>query len=420
MVVCIALAAAMGIDTNRTMAFQAFTFLVFLLMVSLISSWIYQPIFSAMVNLPPTVTVGAPFRYVVEITNLGSKAVDGALFKVNLKDPRPDFQEFATMKVASEQNINSWDRYVGPIRWREIIFSRLPIEQKEKPLPMIPAHGTIRVELEAIPLSRGYLRLESVTVGARDPFGLVKSLCDIPAAVSVPVFPRRYRTRPFSLPGKRKYNQGGVALASAVGDSEEFVGLREYRPGDPMRNIHWRSWARTGSPVVREHQEEFYSRHALLLDTFIDLDISGHFEEAVSLAASFVSNMETQDALLDLMFIGTRTYIFTSGRGLGATRNMLEVMASVQPSVGKSFSELACAAGERLPLLSGVVCVLLAWDKARQDFVKGLISSGMPTEVFLLVESIPPEGIDPGPMRRAPHMFHLLETGKVEEGLAQI
>ncbi|MDH5638926.1 MAG: DUF58 domain-containing protein, partial [Nitrospinota bacterium] len=382
-------------------------------------SRIYRPRFSAKVTLPPTNTVGAPFRYVVEITNLASKAVDGTLLKANLKDPRPDYQEFATMKVASERNINVWDKYVGPIRWKEIIQHRLPIKQEEKPLPMIPGHGTIRMEIEAIPLSRGYLRVESATVGAPDPFGLVKSLCDIPVAASAPVFPRRYKARPFSLPGIRKYNQGGVALASAVGDSEEFVGLRDYRPGDPMRNIHWRSWARTGAPVVKEHQEEYYSRHALLLDTFIDVDISGHFEEAVSLAASFVSNMETQDALLDLMFIGTETYIFTSGRSLGATRNMLEVLASVQPTVGKSFAELACAAWERINLLSGVVCVLLAWDKTRQDFVEGLMSSGMPLKVFLLVESIPPDGIDPGPMRRAPHMFHVLETGKVEEGLAK-
>ena len=70
------------------------------------------------------------------------------------------------------------------------------------------------------------------------------------------------------LRGQRKYQPGGVALASSIGESDEFVALRDYRAGDPMRRIHWRSWARVGRPVVREYQDEFFVRHALVLDTF--------------------------------------------------------------------------------------------------------------------------------------------------------
>ncbi|MDH5756996.1 MAG: DUF58 domain-containing protein, partial [Nitrospinota bacterium] len=121
-----------------------------------------------------------------------------------------------------------------------------------------------------------------------------------------------------------------------------------------------------------------------------------------------------------LMFIGTETYLFTSGRSLGATSNMLEVLASVIPATGKNFGLLACAAYERLHLIGGVVCVFLSWDQQRQDFVEGLISSGMPTKVFLLVESVPPEGIDPGPMRQTPNMFHILPAGSIEEVMASL
>jgi uncharacterized protein (DUF58 family) len=55
-----------------------------------------------------------------------------------------------------------------------------------------------------------------------------------------------------------KYQQGGVALASNVGQSDEFVALRDYRQGDPLRHIHWRSWARAGKPVVKEFEDEFF------------------------------------------------------------------------------------------------------------------------------------------------------------------
>ena len=46
------------------------------------------------------------------------------------------------------------------------------------------------------------------------------------------------------------------------------MSLRDYRPGDPLQRIHWKSFARTGDPVVREYQDEFFERHALILDTF--------------------------------------------------------------------------------------------------------------------------------------------------------
>ena len=42
--------------------------------------------------------------------------------------------------------------------------------------------------------------------------------------------PRRYALPPLSFPGTLKYQDGGVALASNVGQSEEFVALRENVP----------------------------------------------------------------------------------------------------------------------------------------------------------------------------------------------
>src|SRR5204862_6450540 len=104
---------------------------------------------------------------------------------------------------------------------------------------------------------------------------------------------------------------GGVALASAIGESEEFVSLRDYRPGDPLRRIHWRSWAKAGKPVVKDFQDEFFVRHALILDTFTEPDDLAVFEEAVSVAASFACTVDTQESLLDLLFIGPQAFTFT-------------------------------------------------------------------------------------------------------------
>ena len=137
-----------------------------------------------------------------------------------------------------------------------------------------------------------------------------------------------------------KYQQGGVSLAASVGESEEFVSLRDYRPGDPVRHIHWPSWAKTGEPIVKEFQDEFFTRHALILDTFMPVAASAVFEEAVSVAASLVCTIQAQESLLDLMFVGPEAYCFTMGRGVGHIEQLLEILASVQPCRDRQFNSL--------------------------------------------------------------------------------
>jgi uncharacterized protein (DUF58 family) len=234
------------------------------------------------------------------------------------------------------------------------------------------------------------------------------------------VLPRRYLLPPVALPGMMKYQAGGVALASNVGQSDEFVSLRDYRHGDPLRHIHWRSWAKAGKPVVREFEDEFFVRHALVLDTFTDHPYSEVFEEAVSVAASFACSIRTQESLLDLLFVGPESYCFTAGRGLARSEQMLEVLASVQSCLDRSFADLEELVINHVRAVSGCICIMLAWDQERRDFVERLKRLGVPLLVLLIRAHGESKEVDPGPMREEPERFHVLEVGKIEKGLAML
>ena len=110
------------------------------------------------------------------------------------------------------------------------------------------------------------------------------------------------------------------------------------------------------APIVKEYQEEYFVRHALILDTFQETPAGRVFEEAVSVAASFAATVHTQDTLLDLMFVGPEAYCFTSGRGLGQTDRMLEILASVRVCRDKSFDSLRPLVLERAAILSSCIC----------------------------------------------------------------
>lgn len=187
--------------------------------------------------------------------------------------------------------------------------------------------------------------------------------------------------------------------------------MRDYRPGDPLRKIHWRSWAKTGRPIVKEYQDEFFVRHALALDTF---GPEGPvFEEAVSVAASFAASVATQDSLLDLLFVGSKTYCFTAGRGLGSADSLLEVLACVEPCRDKSFNELSHAVLRRGASISGCLCVLLGFDAERRAFVRRLRAAGLPALALVIAgPDTPPFEEEEGVLR--------VETGRAAEGLAGI
>jgi uncharacterized protein (DUF58 family) len=246
-----------------------------------------------------------------------------------------------------------------------------------------------------------------------DPLGLAKALVTVPSEHSLLVLPKRYALPRINLPGTPVYQHGGVSLTTSKGDFEEFIGLRDYHPGDPLQKIHWKSFARVGHPVVKEYQDEYFERHALVLDTFSGLENDHSFEEAVSIAASFICTVETQENVLDLMFVGAETYTFTAGAGQLHTESMLRILAGVRPCTNKSLGELRESVLERRASLTGCILILLDWDKPRRDLVDELNALGLPMLVLVVCDE--PEGV-----RSNVPWLHMLKVGEIEQGLQKL
>ncbi len=411
----LAVAAVLGTDTENTVIYQGFTVLFFLLLIALCFSFSFTARFRVERFLPRFGTVGCRLEYNVRVANLTAKPQTGLELLETLADPRPSFAEWLAVQLADEKQLRSFrfsqGRRTNPFK---------PALTRVAPVPTIPPHQEADVSVELIPLRRGVLRVTGVALARSDPLGLVRALVKVPAPQSVLVLPRRYPLPRIAFPGTLKYQEGGVALASHVGQSEEFVSLRDYRHGDPLRHIHWRSWAKAGKPVVREFEDEFFVRHALVLDTFTEHPHSQAFEEAVSVAASFAYTIQTQESLLDLLFVGPESFCFTAGRGLAHADQMLEILASVRACSDQGFETLERLVLNHSKSVAGCICVLLGWDKPRQAFVEKLKAQGLPMLVLIVTDGKPPGAIDPGPMVDQPAQFHVLEAGRIEQGLAKL
>ena len=189
------------------------------------------------------------------------------------------------------------------------------------------------------------------------------------------------------------------------------MGLRDYRPGDPLQRVHWKSYARVGRPVVKEYQDEFFERHALVLDTFGDEQASGAFEEAVSVAASFAYTIDTQECLLDLLFVGDASCTYTAGRGQLQPQALLEALAGAQLRPNGGFGALRESLVARRAALTSAILVLVGWDEQRSQLVQELRALGLPMLVMAVLDE---------PRADAPGWLRVLIPGRIREGLARL
>ena len=410
--VCLLMSLVMGINRESMVAFQGIVLLLFLIISATVPSIFFRAKLSVARVLPRFGTVGQPLTYPVVVRNLAKKSVADLFLIEDLADSRPSFAEWLAFKKAEQKSVRPF--------WLSGRPPTLPPPAAYVSMVGLPAltpGAEIETQVQLIPWRRGVLSLTGSSLARPDPFGLFRAIVKIPQPGKILILPRRYPLPPLALPGTLKYQEGGVALAANVGQSDEFVALRDYRRGDPLRHIHWRSWARTGKPIVKEFEDEFFVRHALVLDTFGDHLNHDLFEEAVSVAASFACTLQTQESLLDLLFVGAEAYTFTSGRGLAYADQMLEILAAVKPAAGKTIADLEDLVINHSALVSNCICVFLAWDEPRQRFIKKLMTSGVPVLVLVLVADPPKKPLDPGPLRDNPESFHTLVLGNIEAGL---
>ena len=380
------IAGVFGFDTRSTLSFQLFSITLCLLIIAIISSLFFRGKFSIERTLPEYGTVGIPLNYSCTIKNVNNKAKKGLVLIDDLEAPFPSLDEFNRAKDPLDKRRNRVDRFIGYPRLVNTLQKRRGGSIDPVVVDFIAENSHSEEQVQLIPNRRGYLYFDKSRLAKADPLGLFQSQKIYENKDKLLILPKLYETPRLNMQGKRTYQQGGINNASSTGDSQEFISLRDYRPGDPIKSIHWKSFAKTNQPVVKEYNDEFFIRYGLILDTFLDNKLDDTFEVAVSIAASFMTAQKEQDALLDLMFIGNNTYRFTSGRGLGGTESILEVLACIEPVYQSNIKEMEIMLDEYSHECSGLICIFLNMTEERKNFIEKLSYYNIPVKVLIVTD----------------------------------
>ena len=363
------------------------TLLVFsILCVAFLWAFLRQARLSAWRELPQTGAVGEELNYVVTVKNEGRHPVREFYLRENGDDSRPTEWEFANLREPGGEERNIFDRTFAFYRWKWLTErgGAWKGQGRSGALELVGGEMT-KVTLALMPRRRGVLRLNDLRAELPDPLGLFqRRRAMLNEENEVLIIPQRYRLPNLDLGGRSELKVGGETASTIRGEGGEFMGLREYRAGDSLRKIHWKAWARTGQPIVKEFEEMRFPRYGLVLDTSLKESGPELLEEAISVAASFVSTMDRESCLLDLMFVREEPEVFTAGRGVARTDGLMEVLARVEGSDGGSYDSLRELVLRYAAEMTACVLVLSGWSEEREGFLNRLRSSGLEIRVYVI------------------------------------
>ncbi|MBS0657437.1 MAG: DUF58 domain-containing protein [Verrucomicrobia bacterium] len=146
----------------------------------------------------------------------------------------------------------------------------LPREIKAEPdfpVVQLPAgQANVAWNWPLLPRRRGRYLLDSIHLEMRSPFGLWEQRWVQPVRCELRVYPDLRRDRQQIAVHFLPRAADGLRRRRMVGKGREFEKLREYVPGDPPEEIHWKATARRRRPISRVYQIERTQEIYVVLD----------------------------------------------------------------------------------------------------------------------------------------------------------
>ncbi len=141
-------------------------------------------------------------------------------------------------------------------------------------------------------LKRGIYRASRIFVSSTAPIGVIRRRQNLFTDCRLEVYPRRLPLGSDWADGGGIWRPTADSAAAARTPSGDYHGVRDYRPEDSHRQIHWRTTARSGRLAVIEYARRTAFTPVFILDLFREGETgsgeNSSFETTVIITASLV------------------------------------------------------------------------------------------------------------------------------------
>jgi len=259
---------------------------------------------------------------------------------------------------------------------------------------------------------RGRFQLGPIVMRSGDPFGLFRTELRVPNEALLLVYPRIVPIPFWTLPGS--FLEGSVLTGQRSLQSTSMVmGIREYRPGDALNRIHWRSSARHRDLQVKEFELDKTA------DLWIYVDLERHWhrgegedsteERCITVAASVVQKALREHRNVGLITSGGRSEVLHPDRGTKQFGKLMQYLAEMQVGGTRSLAETIVETLPRLRRGTSVLLITPSLDPAWVRPASTLRESSISTQAVIVAP--PVEGDDRDRARRHALLGELAVAG---------
>lgn len=230
-------------------------------------------------------------------------------------------------------------------------------------LPFVPPRQSRKEAYRVTLPRRGKYRFGPLQVSTRFPMGLVRAAARFRQFERIVAFPRLGRLAPQWMRLLESHRYGRHQVHSRQGPIDgDYYGLREWRPGDSKRWIHWRTTAKLGKLAVRQFEQQQNRDMALVLDLWqperpTDDDL-GRVEFAISFAGTVVDELARRGgSQLLVASAGARAGRWSAKATAVFARQTLERLAVLRASSNGRLHEVLGHVLADVPMRTQVVVI---------------------------------------------------------------
>ena len=270
-----------------------------------------------------------------------------------------------------------------------LMEDRLPLSLGGRPrfaLDRVEPGGSREVTYQVRAETRGRYAIGPLAVRLTDPFGLVELTRAFAQTEDLVVTPTVSPLPPVRLGGDWVGGGEETRTHAQVSGGAEDATTREYRYGDDLRKVHWRSTARAGELMVRREEQPVHSRATVLLDgrraAHRGSGPGSSFEYAVCAAASVGSALLRSGFVVHLT--GEDGQPMTPAGAQTSEGVLLDALAVVEQTRATSLQHATSALRTRA---DGVLIAVLGRLDADDAERLGRLRAGFSTCIAVLIDT---------------------------------
>lgn len=244
--------------------------------------------------------------------------------------------------------------------------------------------------------ARGRYQARAITLVTRFPFGLMERTSTIADEETLVVYPRVGRlTRLWHLVHRESSQTQRGQRHDRSAQQQEYHGLRDFRPDDSPRWIHWRTSARINQLMIKEFEQQNEQDLAILLDPWLPRhrpsdEMKAHVEACIEFAASLsVDLCRNARRRVTLAWTGATPDIRQGQASVRLLHELLESLATMKPNHELPIHELldilpAATLREAIFVVVTTRPVHLAEEAAKSERLRSAASRGLANRLVML------------------------------------